>query len=61
MSSFWKLGSMRLYSNGPIPWDKIRDFGVYIGLDQDVLDPFISLIMTIDSEYLDHTKPADAS
>lgn len=53
MKSFWDLGSTRRYDMGPIPWDKIVEYGHYIGLYDDLIDAFVALIRAMDAGYIE--------
>lgn len=37
---------------GPIPWRDIHNYAFFLGLEYDVIDPFIQIIMEMDSGYL---------
>jgi hypothetical protein len=39
-------------SIGPIPWSKIVEYGIFHGIDRDVLEPFIQVIRQMDAAYL---------
>lgn len=54
LKAFNTLGTSRLngMSVGPIPWDKILDYGIRFGLDSEMLDPFLKIILELDEAYL---------
>lgn len=41
---------------GPIPWDKIDEYGRKAGLTNDILKAFIDIIRLMDEAYLRHHK-----
>ena len=52
LRSFWDLSSTRRFDLGPIPWDKIVEYGLHVGLDCDMIDAFVALIRAMDAGYL---------
>lgn len=38
---------------GYIPWDKISEYGIFHGLDNDMLRSFITIIRVMDNAYID--------
>lgn len=52
--AFWKLHTTRHLGMGmgPIPWDKIVEYGFLHDLDRDMLHAFIAIIMAMDTTYL---------
>ena len=54
--SFWDLSSTRLFELGPIPWNRIIEYGYYIGLDDVMLEAFTSIIKALDTSYLDWSR-----
>lgn len=54
LKAFKILGSSRIngMSIGMIPWDKILDYGIMFGLDSDMLDSFLKIIMEVDEAYI---------
>ncbi len=57
MNGFWELNTCRplgFGSPGQIPWSTIHEYGVVKGLEPDVLDCFIQVIMAMDHIYLEH-------
>jgi hypothetical protein len=55
INAFWDLSTCRQIGmdSGPIPWDKIHEYGLHTGLDDDILKMFVSIIRTMDTGYLD--------
>lgn len=37
---------------GPIPWNVILEYAVYVKLEGDLIDPFIQIIRQMDAGYL---------
>jgi len=54
--SFWDLSSTRRFEHGPIPWDKIVEYGYHTGLDNDMIDTFVAIIRAMDAGYLNWLK-----
>ena len=54
LKAFWDLNTCRSTGMGigPIPWDKIVQYGSYAGLDDDMIEPLVSIIREMDAEYL---------
>ena len=52
MRSFWDLNTERQFDHGQIPWSRIRQYGLHIGLEADIIDTFIALIRAMDATYL---------
>ena len=45
---------------GPIPWQRIREYGDREGLDESEFETFREVIRALDTEYLKHAnKPRD--
>lgn len=55
LSAFWDLSTTRGigFAPGPIPWNRIRDYAEYVGLDKDVGFAFAAVIRRLDVHYLD--------
>lgn len=55
LSAFWDLSTCRQngWSPGPIPWNHIRDYAEYAGLDRDNGFRFAAIIRRMDAYYLD--------
>ncbi len=51
LRSFWDLNSTRYYDRGPIPHDKIVEYGYHISLDADMINIFVALIRAMDAGY----------
>lgn len=56
LRSFWDLNSTRQYEFGPVPWDKIVEYGCHLGLDADIIDSFVALIRAMDAGFLQWAK-----
>ena len=54
VSAFYHLNTCRSagMSEGRIPWNIIYDYGKIQGLDDEILDMFITVIMMMDMKYL---------
>lgn len=52
LRSFWDLSTERPFDGGLIPWSRIREYGLHVGLDDDIIDAFIALIRAMDGAYL---------
>jgi hypothetical protein len=55
--AFWELGSERLKDLGPIPYRAIRDYAAEYGIAGDHFDLFLSVIRSLDGEYLTRLSP----
>lgn len=53
LKAFWILNSCRNYENGPVPWNRILEYGIYHKLDYDLLEIFHKIIERLDLAYLD--------
>lgn len=42
---------------GPIPWEIIVKYGAFHGLDNELIQPFVEIIMGLDSLYLERNAP----
>lgn len=53
--AFWSLHTTRNLGMGmgPIPWDKIVEYGFFHELDRDMLHAFVSIIRAMDNAYLE--------
>lgn len=40
---------------GEIPWSKVVEYGLYKGLDSDMIDAFVHIIRSMDVEYMKWT------
>jgi len=47
MRAFWRLSTMRNFG-GPIPHDKIQEYGEKAGLEEDNLETFLGVIELLD-------------
>ena len=54
LGSFSALSSTRNYELGPIPWDRIVEYGLRAGLDDDMIDVFVVLLRAMDAGYLEY-------
>ena len=65
ITAFEKLNTCRTLgmSIGPIPWDKIVHYGEFHKLDDELIEPFIDIIMGLDALFLErqHNKPTPKS
>lgn len=54
MRAFWELSSTRQFGGvvGPIPWDKIIEYGERKGLDPAMMEVFLDVIRSLDEAYL---------
>lgn len=62
MQAFWDLHTTRNSGMGlaPIAWDKIVNYADVSRLDDDLIEPFIRIIRTMDTAYMiwqDDQKP----
>jgi hypothetical protein len=55
LAAFWSLSTCRPmgFSPGPIPWNHIRDYAEYAGLDRENTFAFEAIIRAMDGAYLD--------
>jgi len=55
IKAFWNLHTCRSFGMGlgPIPWDKIIAYCHYKGLDEELVEPFVVIIRSMDAAYLD--------
>lgn len=55
MRAFWDLSTCRQMgmSIGAIPWNFIRDYGNTKGLDEENLEAFLEIILTMDRVFLE--------
>ena len=61
--AFWDLSTCRQIGmgQGPIPWDKMIEYGHVAGLDDDMTDVLVGVIRAMDAAYLkweDAQRPA---
>ena len=54
---FWELHSTRpmtMAGPGPIPWNLMREYAVYLGRDQyeDLFEDFMTYMSALDAEYI---------
>lgn len=54
LESFSALSSTRNYELGPIPWDRIVEYGLRAGLDDDMIDAFVTLVRAMDAGFIEH-------
>ncbi len=54
MRSFWDLCTERRFENGQIPVSCMREYGYALGLDDDTVDMFKTLLRAMDMAYLDN-------
>ncbi|QBQ71183.1 tail chaperonin [Shewanella phage S0112] len=56
MKAFYDLNSCRQIGMGlgPIPWTAIIQYAEHYGLDQDVTEPFVDIVCTMDQAFLDY-------
>jgi hypothetical protein len=54
LSAFYELSTCRRYGNviGPIPWNRIVQYGDRKQLDEEVCDAFVYIIREMDSSYI---------
>ena len=52
--AFWDLHTERSFgwSEGPIPWSKIRRYAIIQGLDEPMIVVFCSVVRAMDENYL---------
>ena len=53
LQSFWALCTERHYDYGPIPENKIFEYGLRKQLDGDIINLFIGLIRAMDACFLE--------
>lgn len=56
LAAFWSLSSCRQvgFSQGPIPWNHIRDYAEFVGLDRENSFALEVVIRAMDNAYLEH-------
>ncbi len=52
VSAYWDLATCRAYEFGAIPWTAIVQYGYHVGLERDMIDPFVAIIRHMDHAYL---------
>lgn len=60
LRAFYELSSERLIPRGPIPWNRIREYGTAQGLEPDVLALFHAVVREMDQEYCKARAELDA-
>lgn len=55
MSAFWDLSTCRSngFSVGLIPWNRVREYAEFAGLDRDNAFTFTAIIRRLDEAYLE--------
>lgn len=53
INSYWDLSSTRRFQDGPIPWDKIVEYGKQKGLEYGILDSFVAIVRAMDAAFLE--------
>lgn len=58
LSAFWDLCTERSIgmSVGPIPWNRIREYSEFAGLDRPNAFAFAAIIRKLDATYLEHLR-----
>ena len=58
LQAFWDLSTTRQFSPslGPIPWNRIMEYGRWIGLEADMMRVFSRVVTDLDAVYLDHLR-----
>lgn len=53
LRAFWDLNTTRQIGMdlGPIPWNRIVEYGERAGLDHDLINPFVRIIRLMDAAY----------
>jgi hypothetical protein len=56
LKAFYDLSTCRQsgFGPGPIPWDKIIQYGLWYGLDSCLIEVFVDIIREMDTAYLEH-------
>lgn len=52
IAAFFDLNTTRNFEGGPIPWSRIREYGIYVGLDADLIRTLIAVIRAMDVRFL---------
>ena len=52
ISVFFELSTTRNADGGPIPWNSIREYGVHVGLDADLMRTLFAVIRAMDVAFL---------